>query len=778
MHGRHLKRFLSALPDSLRIHGPIDVHPEVQDALANKEPIVALETTIVTHGMPYPVNLKTAQSVESNVRKAGAIPATIGIIGGRVKIGLEPRELGYLADVENNLAVVKVSRRDIGPAIALKRDGGTTCSATLIFAALAGIKVFATGGLGGVHRGGEISMDVSADLHELTRCPVGLVSAGVKSILDIGRTLEYLETLGVPVISYGPTEDFPAFYSRHSGFKSPWRVEDPISAAKVLYHQSQLGMTNGALFGVPIPERYQEVGEELQRHVEQAVKEAEENGVSRRGKEATPWLLRRVGELTAGRSLTSNVALIENTALVGGQIAVAYADLQHDRSEITRIALPRSPAPQRPSTESAHNISSAEATDAEALSPAKLVIIGSAAVDITAQAASGNESDSVSGSHTTVPGTVSLNLGGVGRNVAEAAHRTLSSRLGRDSDASILISPIGHDSFGRLLKNEMQRIRMRTDGLIHMDSVRTAICNMVLDRAGGLTGGVADMDVTRALDRVTALRLLRKHQASLVAVDGNLSEETLTSVVSHCHENGIPVFFEPTSVPKSLNIFPAVAASLPHADSNHSPIAYVAPNTLELMQMYQEAVAGPGELTSHSHWWTVVEAMSLGSVFRMDLEQLARLNACDHDPSKGTLSFLIDQGIAQMAIHLLPFFQHIVIKCGDRGVVTVFRVSGKSMETSAWMQERSNVRRRYVVGHGKSGTAVVQHFPAVRLAKEQIVNVTGAGDTLVGSMLAGLLHNPTALEDPSTLVDLISKAQDAAVLTLQSPCAVSPSLST
>lgn len=338
MHGRHLKRFLSALPDSLRIHGPIDVHPEVQDALANKEPIVALETTIVTHGMPYPVNLKTAQSVESNVRKAGAIPATIGIIGGRVKIGLEPRELGYLADVENNLAVVKVSRRDIGPAIALKRDGGTTCSATLIFAALAGIKVFATGGLGGVHRGGEISMDVSADLHELTRCPVGLVSAGVKSILDIGRTLEYLETLGVPVISYGPTEDFPAFYSRHSGFKSPWRVEDPISAAKVLYHQSQLGMTNGALFGVPIPERYQEVGEELQRHVEQAVKEAEENGVSRRGKEATPWLLRRVGELTAGRSLTSNVALIENTALVGGQIAVAYADLQHDRSEIVSAA--------------------------------------------------------------------------------------------------------------------------------------------------------------------------------------------------------------------------------------------------------------------------------------------------------------------------------------------------------------------------------------------------------------------------------------------------------
>jgi len=182
------RRYLSSsISDTLQGHGLVDIHPEVRDALATHKPVVALETTIVTHGMPQPVNLKTARSVESIVRNTGAVPATIGIIGGRVKIGLEPQELEYLADVRQNPSVVKVSRRDIGPVIALKKDGGTTCSATLIFAALAGIKVFATGGLGGVHRGGEMSMDVSADLHELTRCPVGLVSAGVKSILDIGR---------------------------------------------------------------------------------------------------------------------------------------------------------------------------------------------------------------------------------------------------------------------------------------------------------------------------------------------------------------------------------------------------------------------------------------------------------------------------------------------------------------------------------------------------------------------------------------------------------------
>lgn len=306
---------------------PVDIHPEVQDALAHGRPVVALETTIVTHGMPHPTNLQTARSVEGIVRENGAIPATIGIIQGRVKIGLEGHELERLADAESNPSVVKVSRRDIGPVISLKKDGGTTCSSTLIFAALAGIKVFATGGLGGVHRGGETSMDVSADLQELTRCPVGLVSAGVKSILDIGRTLEYLETLGVPVVSYGDTSDFPAFYTRRSGFIAPWYTKNPHTAATILHTQHQLGMSNGVMFAVPIPDKYEQVGQDIQKAVEVALQEAETRGINGRGKEVTPWLLKRVSELTAGKSLPSNIALIENTARVGAQIASQYATL-------------------------------------------------------------------------------------------------------------------------------------------------------------------------------------------------------------------------------------------------------------------------------------------------------------------------------------------------------------------------------------------------------------------------------------------------------------------
>ncbi|KZT72831.1 hypothetical protein DAEQUDRAFT_704536 [Daedalea quercina L-15889] len=763
--------------EALRNIGPIDVHPEIQDALAAKRPVVALETTIVTHGMPQPVNLQTAQSVENIVRSTGAIPATIGIIQGRVKIGLEPRELEYLADVQSKPSVVKVSRRDIGPAIALQRDGGTTCSATLIFAALAGIKVFATGGLGGVHRGGEQSMDVSADLHELTRCPVGLVSAGVKSILDIGRTLECLETLGVPVVSYAKTDDFPAFYSRRSGFKSPWRIDDPVTAAHVLYTQHQLGMKNGVLFAVPIPERYQAIGEELQESVEQAVAESEENGVSKLGKEATPWLLKRVGELTAGKSLTSNVALIENTALVGGQIAIAYAQLAGDvKQQFEKSG--KVYASSNPQTGQLVHTQSQESPETSPPPAAALAVFGCAAVDITAQADPSIANTSI-GVHTTVPGSVSLTLGGVGRNLAEAAYRVLQSRSPDSANDVVLVSAVGRDAFGRLLVNETKELGMRIDGLITLDDRRSAICNMVLDSTGGLTTGVADTDITLSLDQEATREALRKHQPRIVAIDGNLSPETVTTLVDACRQDNIATFYEPTSVPKSTNVFPAIAASLGRADPQSSVISFAAPNVLELARMYEEAVAGKLELTSHSHWWKVVDEMAIGSEFRMDLQLLARLDASMHDRAKGTLSFLVDKGIAQMAIHLLPFFQHLVIKCGDRGVITVFRVTGQEAKPSLWMQERTDMHKRQVVGKGREGfgITVLKHYPALIMPSEKIVNVTGAGDSFVGTVLATLVHKPDVFEDPAALDELVAQAQKAAVLTLQSQHAVSPLLS-
>ncbi|KIP11376.1 hypothetical protein PHLGIDRAFT_472924 [Phlebiopsis gigantea 11061_1 CR5-6] len=525
-------RSISSLAQAQAKGAPVDVHPEVQDALAHGKPVVALETTIVTHGMPQPTNLDTARAVEAIVREQGAIPATMGIIRGRIKIGLHANELEHLADIQNNTGVVKVSRRDLGPALALQRDGGTTCSTTLMFAAMAGIKVFATGGLGGVHRGGQSSMDVSADLPELTRCPVGLVSAGVKSILDIGRTLEYLETLGVPVVSYSETDDFPAFYSRKSGFKSPWRVNDPIAAANILHSHHQLGLSTGALFAVPIPWEYESVGLQLQKFVEQAVEEAEQQGVHQWGKAATPWLLKRVGELTAGKSLESNVALIKNTARVGGQIALEYARLASPSNQLKQAsyaAIPTASFIEKPSE------------NVEPSSPpacADLMVIGSAAVDVTARA---TDTDASLGKHSTSPGTVTTSLGGVGRNIAEAAHRILTTSSPSLPYSTVLVSPVGDDAFGRLLVEETSRLGMRADGLVTADSSRSAVCNIVLDGAGNLVGGVADMGIIESLSEDIIHQRLDICRPSIVAVDGNLSEASLIAIMKSCLEKNIRV---------------------------------------------------------------------------------------------------------------------------------------------------------------------------------------------------------------------------------------------
>jgi len=265
-------------------------------------------------------------SCERIIRSTGAIPATICLLSGRLHVGLKASQIERLAD-PSNAGRIKVSRRDLAPAIAARRDGGTTIASTMIISHLAGIKVFSTGGLGGVHRGGELSLDVSADLTELGRTPIAVVSAGVKSILDVGRTLEYLETEGVTVGNFGPSKDFPAFFSRKSGFQCPWNFESTTQVAEMLYAQYRLQLSSGALIACPIPDEYEEAGLKIQQSVEQAIRESEEYGVSKTGKDATPWLLRRVADLTGGASIPNNIALVENTSRIGGEIAVEYAKL-------------------------------------------------------------------------------------------------------------------------------------------------------------------------------------------------------------------------------------------------------------------------------------------------------------------------------------------------------------------------------------------------------------------------------------------------------------------
>lgn len=299
------------------------ISPEVKKALDEKRAVVALESTIISHGMPYPQNVETALKVEEIVRESGAIPATIAIIKGKMVVGLNKEEIDYLG--KRGFGVTKASRRDIPVILARGEDGATTVASTMIIAELAGVKVFATGGIGGVHRGAETTMDISADLEELSMTNVAVVCAGAKSILDIGLTLEYLETKGVPVIGY-KTEELPAFYTTKSGFKVDYKMESTEEIANMLSAKWEVGLKGGVVIANPIPEEYAMDYDFITNSINEALKEAEEKGI--KGKESTPFLLGKVKEITEGKSLDSNIQLVFNNAKVASSIAIQLCKLE------------------------------------------------------------------------------------------------------------------------------------------------------------------------------------------------------------------------------------------------------------------------------------------------------------------------------------------------------------------------------------------------------------------------------------------------------------------
>lgn len=297
----------------------IQILPEVQEALTNNKPVVALESTIISHGMPYPKNVETALAVEQVIRDNGAIPATIAIFNGKCYVGLTNEQLEYFGNAKN---VWKVSVRDIPFVISQNLYGATTVAATMRIASMAGIRIFVTGGIGGVHREAENTMDISADLTEMAQTSVAIVSAGVKSILDIGLTLEYLETMGIPVVTYGQDE-FPSFYSRKSGFSSPLRLETAADIAGLLSAKWKLGLNGSVLIANPVPAEYEIAAAEMEVHIVQALNAAKEKKIT--GKDVTPFLLQYIAEHTKGESLEANIALIKHNAKVGAEIAVNFA---------------------------------------------------------------------------------------------------------------------------------------------------------------------------------------------------------------------------------------------------------------------------------------------------------------------------------------------------------------------------------------------------------------------------------------------------------------------
>ncbi|XXQ31798.1 Carbohydrate kinase PfkB domain-containing protein [Plasmodiophora brassicae] len=508
---------------------------EVADAIAANRPVVALESTIISHGMPYPENVQTAHQVEECIREGGAVPATIAILDGVIRIGLTRGELERIARIGREM--VKVSRRDLAFVCASKLNGSTTVSATMICAYHAGISVFCTGGIGGVHRGVQDTMDVSADLTELGRTRVAVVCAGVKSILDIGRTLEFLETEGVPVVTLG-ADEFPAFFTANSGFKTPMRLDTVQQCANLIRHNETLGLSNGAVIAVPIPTTSSALGAQVEGATQQALQEAVKRGIT--GRHITPFLLQRIAELTQGASLRANVELIKNNAKHSAAIAKALAG-------------------QSPSHEGAPSV----------------LVVGGCALDVLALTPAMIPK-------TSNPGQVHHSYGGVARNIAECCAR-LGQRVA-------IATAVGNDVVGKQILGELESLNVDTSSCVTVEGARTASYVAVHgDDGGDLSLAIADFAVIEAHFATqemlpTLRRRVESVDVSFVVLDGNLSARVLSSLIEHAFVSGKRVWFEPISIAKS-NRFVGVLVHRPDMFRRYSSLIYLSANTLEAMAM-------------------------------------------------------------------------------------------------------------------------------------------------------------------------------------------------
>ncbi|XP_054049409.1 uncharacterized protein LOC128906325 isoform X3 [Rissa tridactyla] len=634
-------------------------------------PVVALESTIITHGMAYPQNLSMAREVEEIVTTNGAVPATVGILRGRIHVGLTDEELEFLASSEN---VVKVSRRDLPFVLSQGLSGGTTVSATMIAAHKAGIPVFVTGGIGGVHRGGENTLDVSADLTELGRTPVAVVSAGVKSILDIGRTLEYLETQGVCVAAFGESREFPAFFSRQSGFQAPYHVRDEEEAAELIASALGLGLSSGVLIAVPCPEERAASGQVIEEAIQQALSEARSKGIT--GKELTPFMLQKINELTDGRSLESNLALIQNNARVGSCIAVALSKLQKARRKGN---LPRQ----------------------EDTTPPQPVVIGGINVDFIAKA----QNPVILGGGQTNTGRVRRTFGGVGRNLADCL-----SRLGR---TPLFLSAVGKDEHSESILHYCHHMDMKA--VLQLEGKSTATYCAVITSTGELSVGLGDMDIHHQITEQYVSQFKEDLcQAPLVCIDGNVPLSTIQYVCQLAREHQLAVCYEPTDENK---------ASKPFLSDSWKALTYISPNLQELRAINR----------------------TLGNPLPAEL------------PSR--LEDVVQTAVA-LARPLLAHLHCVVVTLGAHGILLCGKSLGGSISLRPGAHEQT-----------AAASLCATHYPAIHISREEIVNVSGAGDSLMAGILAGML----AKHDTDTCVRM---GLLAASLSLRSFEPISPEIST
>lgn len=769
--------------------GQLAFSEEVQEALETRKPLVALESTIITHGLPFPTNLEMATTVENIIRNEGAIPATTAFIDGVAKVGLSSAELEALA---NRTETHKVSRRDISHVISRKLTGGTTISATMILAYMAGIKVFATGGLGGVHRGVSDHWDISADLEELGKTPVAVICSGPKSILDIPKTIEYLETQGCHVSTFnsdGGPVNVPGFFTTDSGVPSPFTFTNPFEAASTIHEGTKFGLNSGYLFCVPAAPEIAMDSRIVNSAIEFALIEARNHNIT--GKEVTPFLLKKVWEATGGDSVKTNVEFVKANALMGSRIAKTIAaleegqlpeavtlrhtpsrnsqsaphissattsknvtDYERRRSILTdkfsAVEVEKSPDFAITSTKSIHmpvqlkpRVNQRRSLGPPLSGKIDVCVIGALSQDITCTLNAENISVS------SYPGRITTSLGGTAHNVALA-----SAYCGAKTK---LISCIGDREEAEISKSLSPAIDV--SGVRVSDKERTPRYVCTNDARGELIVACADMDAVYNLDKDFIGTQIDQSRPEVIVFDGNVGPDQQSAILSSKQRDYDPIIlFEPTSVPKAarladlkdLKVFP------------NSALDIATPNYLELMSMFEEF--SYKERFDVHNWFPIIDQLPLSDSFtRMKLDIFAR--------SHPVLENVIVSGLVQASLQLLPYIPNLFVTNGSNGVISFQLVEHLKDRTGGVKDGPNSV---YILSKDRSYGVLIQHFPVtVEVSADDAKSVNGIGDTFCGALVAQLSKSRAWLRDDGPMKkEIIGRAMHAASISLQTYQAV------
>ncbi len=693
LHPKHATRKISSFQRQNEFSERIEISQEVTEALENGLPVVALESTIVSHGMSFPENVETAMSVESILREKGVTPATISVMNGKIKIGMDTSELEVLGKA--GLDVHKTSRRDLAWVLATNKLGSTTVSATMLAAHYAKIPIFVTGGLGGVSRGGHDTMDVSADLHELARTPVTVVSAGIKSILDITRSLEVLESLGVGVMTL-QSEEFPAFYTRSSGILSPLVVDSVQQAAAVIHAARQLNLQNAHVLAVPIPEKDEADSTMIAQAIAQAVEAADNKRIG--GRDYTPFILDRIKSITGGASQRVNIALIKNNASVGADLALRLHGLEstpsRKREPVSIVSktylmdIDEAPdglpiAPWKPLEETVQ----VATPDDDRKRP---LVVGASVMDINGKI----DASPYSPMETSSPGAIRYSSGGVGRNLAEIMHR-----LGKSPR---FISALGDDLMGKELLIGLKEVGLDTRWIISSGG-STPVYNAIFYSDGNLLAAVADMKLLDQVgDAICANVEANLDKTTMLVFDGNISIDTMKRLIAMANAKQVPILFEPTSVPKSIKVLSAVSAG---------KVDYITPNYSELLTMHKSA-----------------KDMGLVRPFK---SLISTISVTDLDKIRSQIPMTQDPLLLDALLDMVHIFPSIIMKKGKDGVILA--------QWNAPHGDHDHRGCQCCLQLDGGNRLRIKHFGVSRvLTPAEIQNVTGAGDALAGTVVSVL----------------------------------------